>query len=140
MKDLVLIFGFIVALISDTNMSAMPSAEQPADSQNRIPIDLYTVRLKPPVEVLVVPSKEIVKIGEFADSEINIDCKNFEGHPVYSPIYVRHDMSLNDIVDSLCDSFDVQGIEYHEVFITQEFFQKYFLPLRKYDENAVAKS
>ncbi|MBO7536720.1 MAG: hypothetical protein J6T29_00045 [Alphaproteobacteria bacterium] len=126
MKDLALIFGFAVALLSGTNVSAMPSAEQPADSRNRIPIDLYIVRLEPPVKVLVVPSKEIVKIGKFADSEINIDCKNFEGHPVYSLIYIRHDMSLNDIVDSLCESFDVEGIEYHEDYITEETFSKIF--------------
>ncbi|MCR4624237.1 MAG: hypothetical protein K5780_06420 [Alphaproteobacteria bacterium] len=130
MKNLVLIFVLFVASIA--NIGAIPSNGQFVNNQGgRIPIALYTVKLEPPVEVLVIPSKEVVKLGEFADSEIEIDCKSFGGHPVYSPIYVRHDMSLNDIVDSLCESFDVWGIECREGYITKETFSKMFSPFKR---------
>lgn len=131
MKNLALIFGLAVTLLSGAELNAMPSAEQSADSSNRIPIALYTVGLEPPVEVLIVPSKEKVKIGGFVAPEINLDCKNYNGLPVFSPIYVRYDMSLNDVVDSLCESFHVEGIECREGFISQEAFSKIFSPFKR---------
>lgn len=126
-----LIFGFIATLLSNEHINAMPSAEQTADRQNRIPIALYTVRLEPPVEVLVIPSKEKVKLGGFIAPEINIDCKRFNGFPIYSPIHVRYDMSLNDIVDSLCESFHVEGIECREGSLSQEAFASIFPSLSR---------
>ena len=125
-RNLALIFGFFAALLSTADINAMPSAEQTADRQDRIPISLYTVRLQPPVEILVVPSKEKVKLGGFVAPEINVICERYNGLPLYSPIYIRYDMSLNDIVDSLCASFHVEGIECREGSISQEAFSILF--------------
>lgn len=124
MKNLALIFLLVIALFSDVN--AMPSECQTNNSQDSIPVTLYTVRHRPPIEVLVVPSMEKVKLGGIIDREIHIDCKNYKGIPVYSPIYVRYDMSLDEVVDSLCESFRVEGIECREGLVPRDVFLRRF--------------
>jgi len=124
MKNLLFTFLFVATSLSETG--AMPSREHQTDSQNQIPVSLYTVKHYPPVQVLIISSKEMVKFGEYITSEINLDCGSYNGHPVYSPIYIRYDMSLNEVVDSLCESFHVEGIECREGSITKEVFSKIF--------------
>ena len=126
MRNLASIFGLVAALLLDAN--AMPSAPkgQPTKSRKRVPVVLYTVKLQPPVEVLVAPSKKKVKFAGFVAREINIDCNNYYGLPVFSPIHVRYNMSLNEIVDSLCKSFRVEWIEWREGSMSKKAFSKMF--------------
>ena len=124
MKNLALIFGLATILLSDAN--AMKPAEQSKNAQERIPIALYTVNLQPPVEVLMFPSEEKVQLGGLMAREINLSCRNYNGLPVYAPIRIRYDMSLNEVVNSLCASFGVEGVECREGSMPKKDFEKMF--------------
>lgn len=126
MKNLV----FVLFVMSVINVDAMPSKTQPTKGKNRVPITLYTVKLNPPVDILVAPSKKKIKFAGFVAREINIDCNNYNGLPVFSPIRIRYDMNLNEIVDSLCKSFRVEWIEWREGSMSKKAFSRIFSPFK----------
>lgn len=129
MKNLALIFVLFVVTIA--NASAMPSKkQQPTERKNRIPVVLYTVKLNPPVDIFVAPSKKKIKFAGFVAREIDIDCNNYNGLPVFSPIRLHCNMSLNEIVDSLCKSFRVEWIEWREGYMSKTAFSRMFSPFK----------
>ncbi|MBO7536722.1 MAG: hypothetical protein J6T29_00055 [Alphaproteobacteria bacterium] len=123
MKNLVLIFGFIVALFF--NAETMQPAEFDND-QRGIPIVLYKVNIQPPVEVLQIRSKNIVQLGGIISKFIHIDCKEYNGFAMKAPIKINYDMSKQELEQSLCRSFGVNSVSYFEGIMPKDYFERSF--------------
>ena len=123
MRNLALIFGFVIALFSDAG--AMQT-ENLGNNLKGIPVILYKVNVQPPVEVLQVRSKNIVQLGGIISKAINISCKEYNGIPMQGPIDITYDMTKEELGQSLCRAFGVESVNYFEGVMPKNFFERRF--------------
>lgn len=123
MKNLAMIFAFFVVVFSNSN--AMQS-ERSNRNQNGVPVVLYKVNVQPPVEVLQIPSKKIVRLGGVISKSIRIDCKEYNGIKMNAPINIRYDMTKEELGQSLCKAFGVDSVDFGEGHMSMDFYSKMF--------------
>ena len=123
MKNLAVFFAFFVSVFFNSN--AMQS-EQSSRDQSGLPVVLYRVEVKPPVEVLQIPSKKIIQLGGIISKSIRIDCKEYNGIKMNAPINIKYDMTKEELGQALCTAFGVSSINFREGIMPTDIYLKMF--------------
>ena len=124
MKNLVLILGLVVALISD--VGAMRS-EKSDNNRDGIFVTFYRVpNTGVPICIFQARSKNIIQFGGMVSESIRVNCKEYNGMSLQSPVDIRYDMTQEELSLSLCKSFGVDLISYHRGIMSEDCFAKNF--------------
>lgn len=122
MKNLLLTVLFSAVLHTE----AMPSKEKLRE--DKIPVNLFTVCVQPPFQVLQIQSKNKVKIEELSGSSVKINQLKFKEWTLRKPLYINYEMPKDSIIEALSESLntDTDHIIDHSLYISQNDFQELF--------------
>lgn len=110
MKNLALILGLVVVLISD--VGAM-RPEKSDDNRDGILVTFYRVPIpRVPICIFQAQSKNIIQFGGMVSKSICVNCKEYNGVSLQSPVDIRYDMTQEELSLSLYKSFGVDPISY----------------------------
>ena len=122
MKNLLLTVLFSAVLHTE----AMPSKEKLRE--DKIPVNLFTVCVQPPFQVLQIQSKNKVKIEELSGSSVKINQLKFKEWTLRKPLYINYEMPKDSIIEALCKSLntDTDHVTAHSLHMSQNDFQELF--------------
>ena len=124
MKNLVLALELVLILFSDLVTALTGNLR--TNLQERIPVTIFTIEIQPPIRVLQIPSEKRIRFGDIIGEEIGFS--RYRGIVLNKPICVRYDMTIQQIADALCDSFNVDRVRCCEGVITRRHFERIFPP------------
>ena len=125
MKNLILTLELILILCSDLVTALTGNTE--TNPHERIPIAIFTVEIRPPLRILQIPSEKRIRFGDIIGEELGF--RRYKGLILNKPICVRYDMTIQQITEALCDSFNVNHVRCSEGVITRRYFERMFPPL-----------
>ena len=120
MKSLVFTVKLCLVGLSDFIMALSGNYDE------RIPMTVYTVDIRPPLRILQIPSEKRIRFGNTVGEELGFS--SYRGLLLHKPICIRYDMTIQQVADALCDSFNVTHVRYLEGVITRKHFERIFPP------------
>ena len=123
MKNLALIFTLVFAIFFDAHTM---TPEESSHDQKGVPAVLYRVNVRPPIKVLQVPSKKVIRLGGIISQSISINCKEYNGIKMNAPIDISYDMTKEQLGRSLCMSFGVDSIGFREGIMPMDVYSRLF--------------